>query len=69
VVLATAFLTINLMFSSSGVLSTFSGTAGSMESSRPENCRDPHEHLGASGVCFCNDGYTRDATTLACVAR
>jgi hypothetical protein len=33
----------------------------------PENCYDPHESLGANGVCFCELGYKRDAATLECV--
>jgi hypothetical protein len=33
----------------------------------PETCRDPHEHLGSSGVCWCESGYTRDVTTLKCL--
>ena len=33
----------------------------------PETCRDPHERLGSTGVCFCEPGYKRDATTLKCV--
>ena len=34
--------------------------------STPETCRDPHERLGSAGVCFCEPGYKRDATTLKC---
>jgi hypothetical protein len=33
----------------------------------PETCRDPHESLGSTGVCFCEPGYTREPTTLKCV--
>jgi len=31
---------------------------------RPEACRDPHERVGPSGVCFCEPGYHSDSTTL-----
>lgn len=35
----------------------------------PETCRDPHERLGSTGVCFCEPGYTSDPDTLKCVPK
>ena len=34
---------------------------------RPETCRDPHEHLGSSGVCLCDTGYHNEPTSLTCI--
>ena len=33
----------------------------------PETCADPHERAGQTGVCWCEQGYRRDSTTLKCV--
>ena len=64
---ATACLTMSLLFPSSGILGAFSGTTANVENSRPENCRDPNEVLGATGLCWCKEGYKRDVTSQKCV--
>lgn len=60
-------LTVGLLLSSSNLTIGSSGAEGSTGSARVETCRDPHEHLGPSGVCWCDTGYRRDVTTLRCV--
>jgi hypothetical protein len=41
--------------------------AEAVRASAPENCRDPHERVGTSGVCFCEEPYHTDPTTFKCV--
>ena len=46
----------------------YSAPGSSVETpgAQPETCRDPHERLGPSGLCFCEPGYHSDPTTLKC---
>jgi hypothetical protein len=55
----------NLISSSSAVAPTVLGTAATEK--KPETCRNPHETLGPSGVCWCDAGYRQDPANLRCV--
>ena len=67
VILITGFFMLDLLLG--GVSSPALGGAAGTAQSRPETCRDPHERLGSSGICFCVDGYKQDITTLEVRAR
>jgi RsiW-degrading membrane proteinase PrsW (M82 family) len=66
-VLVAGFLMANLLFSSSGATSVLSGSGNTNPSVTTETCHDPHERLNSAGACFCESGYTQNATTLKCV--
>ena len=64
-VLFTLFIMVSLILPGTG-FPQFDTSVPSSEPRPSITCSDPHEKLGPSGNCWCEDGYKRDST-MRCV--